>query len=64
MKMAMPVSNPASAVDEAQRILALQMRNPPKWGTVGIKAVFCGGTCRRLEVKRKTATQLEAGQPD
>jgi hypothetical protein len=58
MKTVSPISNP-NPVLEVQRLLALQMCNPPKWGTISIKAVFHEGTCRRLEVKRKTSKQFD-----
>jgi hypothetical protein len=59
MKTVLPVSSPDPIAD-TQRLLAVQMHNPPKYGAISIKAVYHGGTCRRIEVKRKTAMQLDA----
>jgi hypothetical protein len=53
-----PVSSP-DPVLEAQRLLAVQMRNPPKWGIIGIKIVYHGGEPRRIVVNRKTSSLLD-----
>jgi hypothetical protein len=59
MKMASPASS-TNAVAEAQRLLEMHSRNPPRYGAIQIKMIYCNGMCRRLEIKRKTAMQLDA----
>jgi hypothetical protein len=61
MKTVLPISR-SDPVAEAQRLLAVQMHNPPKYGVISIKAVYHGGTCRRIEIKRKSAIQLDTQQ--
>jgi hypothetical protein len=56
MKPVFPII--AEPIPEAQRLIALQMGDAPKCGSITIKAVFHDGFCRRLAVKRKTAKQL------